>query len=254
MAWLFLYKWGNTMKKMKYFLLLLIPIFFMVLSGCSSLSIKTTSNSYSADGLVAVVKGKATKATSLTYTIDGTTKKVTMNNGQFAFSVPVSTKNRDVKIVAKNGSDSQTKLVTINKATAIGDYTVFAQKYNYQALLSGQPTDQLPLVVESDLFAYTRPDKTQLHFNVQEDFLMGISMESSFKSMKTKSGKESFGRNLAMIAQFTGADPKAVMKDLSKQMKDLNSGNKTTIKQISSNGIKFNINLASNGFYVYVTK
>ena len=65
-----------TMKKLKYVLLMVIPLFFLLLTGCSKLSLSTTKKEYSADGLVAIIKGKATNYQRLTYTVAGETKKV----------------------------------------------------------------------------------------------------------------------------------------------------------------------------------
>ena len=168
------------MKKIKYFLILLIPIFFMVLSGCSSLSVDTTKNTYSANGMVAVVKGKATKANKVTYTMNGDTKKLTMNSGHFVFTVPVSDHEEDIKIVASNGSQTATKIVTIKAAKPVADYTTFAQQYNYFALMNGTPTDQIPLVDKDGIFKYTKPNGTVLYFNVQANYLMGISLSGTF--------------------------------------------------------------------------
>ncbi|AKP66507.1 hypothetical protein [Companilactobacillus ginsenosidimutans] len=242
------------MKKIKYFLILLIPIFFMVLSGCSSLSVNTTKNEYSADGLVAVVKGKATKASKLTYSINGQKTKLKMNDGHFVFSIPMSSNNQDVKIVANNGKETSTKIVTIKAAKPIGDYTSFGQEYNYAAFVSGAPTDQIPLVAKDGIFKYKRPNGTTLYFNVQGTSLMGISVVGTFKQMKTKAGIKSFEGSIATLAALSGADSKSVLKNLNKQLKDAKDGNKTTMSQIESRGIKFNINLSSDAFYIYITK
>ncbi|MQS44154.1 hypothetical protein [Companilactobacillus mishanensis] len=242
------------MKKTKYFLLLLIPIFFMVLSGCSSLSLKTTKNEYNANGLVAVIKGKATKTKKLTYTVAGVTKKVSMNEGHFAFTVPTTSNQQDVKIVASDGSATQTKIVTVNKEKPLTDYTALAQQYNYNALMVDRPTDQLPLIVKDGIFTYKQPTGTTLYFNVQSNYLMGIAMKCQYKDLKSETGLKNFGMSLYTMSELAGADGKAVTKNLQKQMKNMDNGNKTTMKQITSKGVHVNINLAGNAFYVYITK
>lgn len=242
------------MKKIKYFLILLIPIFFMVLSGCSSLSLTTTKDQYQASGLVAVIKGKATKATKLVYTLNGEKHNVTMHSHEFAFSVPASDKNQDIKIVASDGKSTETKIVTVKKAQPIANYTEFAQMYNYSTLLAGQPTDQIPLVAQNGIFNYKKSSNMILHFNVQNSSLIGIAMQDSLKSFKTKSGIKQFASSLYSISELTGADGKKVMKHLQKQLKDAKDGNKTNLTPIKSNGIMFDLNLSSDAFYVYITK
>ncbi|MCH4008334.1 hypothetical protein [Companilactobacillus sp.] len=242
------------MKKLKYFLILLVPIFFIVLSGCSDLAIHTTSNSYSPSGLVAVVKGKATKASKLTYGLDGKQHTVKMNDGHFAFSVPVSSSEQDIKITASDGQQQVTKIITIRSAKPIADYTSLAQEYNYYALSSGSPTDQIPLVAQDGIFKYTRPNGTVFHFNVQGSYLMGISVYSSLSNMKSKNGMKDFETSLYSMSSLIGADSKSVLKNLNKQLKNAKDGNSSNMKQISSNGIHYNINLATNGIYIYITK
>lgn len=242
------------MKKMRYILLLLIPTFFMLLSGCSNLSITTTKNTYQPSGLVAVVKGKATKADKVTYKVNGITKKVKMNDGHFAFSVPASYKNQNVKIVASDEKTSQTKIVSIQATKKMGDYTAFAQQYNYSTLTLGAGNDQIPLIAEDGIFKYTKPDKTNVYFNVQGTNLMGIAMECSYKAMKDKTAMKSFETNLYMISKLLGANGKSVLKNLNSQLKNMNSGNKTNLNSIDSNGIHFEINLSADAFYIYITK
>ncbi|WP_125767869.1 hypothetical protein [Companilactobacillus furfuricola] len=242
------------MKKIKYFLILLIPIFFMVLSGCSKLSLTTTKDQYQASGLVAVIKGKATKATKLVYTLNGQKHNIKMHNHEFALSIPVSDRNQDVKIVASDGNESATKIVTIKKAKRLADYTQFAQMYNYFTLLAGQPTDQIPLVAQNGIFNYKKNENTILHFNVQNSALMGIAIQDSLTSFKTKDGIKSFGQTLYSISNLTEANGKKVMSNLQKQLKNAKDGNKTNLKPIKSHGVKFDINLSSEDFYVYVTK
>lgn len=204
--------------------------------------------------MVAVVKGKATKATSLVYNLNGKKHAIKMNNGHFAFSVPVASEDQKVRIIANNGDQVETKLVTIAGQDPLGDYTAFAQMYNYTALQSGNPTDQIPLVVKDGIHKYTNPSGVVLRFNVQGTSLMGISMGSSFKDMKSKTKLKGFSSSLYMICQLTGAKGKTVLKDLAQQLKDAKNGSKSTMKQIESNGVKINIGLASNAYYLYITR
>ncbi len=246
---------GESMmkKKLKYLFLILVPVFFILLTGCSKLDLSTTKSEYSADGLVAVVKGKAIDYDKLTYTVGGVTKKVKVSDDHFAISVPVGTKTKTVRIKAQKNDDTKTKIVKIAKSKALIDYTTFAQQYNFMNLKMGKQTDQLPLIAKDGIFKYTTSNGTKLRMNVQNGQLMGIAMNITYKAMKSKSGMKDFGTDLVLISQYVGADGKSVVKKLGKEVKDADGGT-TTMKQITSKGINYNVNLATNDFYLYITK
>ncbi|MFD1419145.1 hypothetical protein [Companilactobacillus keshanensis] len=242
------------MKKIKYLFLVIVPLFLLLLTGCSKLSLKTTKDTYKADGLVAVVKGKATDADKVTATVSGKTKNVKLNDGNFAISVPVATRDKNVRIKATKGDKSKTEIVKVKKTRALTGYTTFAQKYNYANLTLGKQNDQLKLIANNNgILKHKTASGTKLVLNVQDNQLMGIAMNLSYKSMKSKTGMKNFATDLAMVSQLVGADGKAVLKDLSKQIKDADGGT-TTMKQITSKGVNFNINLTTKDFYLYVTK
>lgn len=244
------------MKKFKYALLLVIPLFFLMLAGCSNLKLSTTAKEYSADGLVAVVKGQASHYQKLTYTVNNKTHKVAVNGGHFAISVPVSTKDQTVRIKAENGKNSETKLVKVKKAKALQDYLTFAQAYNYTLLSMGQPTDQLKLILQDNgMFTHKKNDGTKWSFNVQNNQLMGIATKFSYKDLKSKTGQKNFGTDLMIISKLLGADGQKVLKDFGKQTKNAGKNStKTSMNQITSNGVNYNINLTTTGFYLYITK
>ena len=243
------------MKKLKYALLMVVPLFFLLLTGCSKLSLSTTSKEYSADGLVAVIKGKANDYKKLTYTVNGKTKKVSVDGGHFAISVPVSTKNQNVRIKAVNGNNTETKLVKVKKAKALQDYLTFAQTYNYTLLSLGQPTDQLQLIQKDGIFTHKKNDGTEWYYNVQDNQLMGIATKFSYKDLKSKTGQKNFATDLIIVSKLLGADGKQVLKDFAKQTKNASKNStKTSMSQITSKGINFNINLTTKEFYLYITK
>lgn len=242
------------MKKFKYLFLLVIPVFLLLLAGCSKLSLTTTKDTYKADGLVAIVKGEASSADKVTYTVSGKTKNVKINDDHFAISIPVATHDKNVRIKATKGKKTTTEIVKVKKAKALTGYTTFAQQYNYANLTLGKQNDQLKLIVnDNGIIKHKTASGTNLVMNVQDDQLMGIAMNLSYKTMKSKAGMKNFATDLAMVSQLVGADGKSVLKDLSKQIKDADGGT-TTMKQITSNGVKFNINLTTKDFYLYVTK
>lgn len=243
------------MKKLKYALLMVVPLFFLLLTGCSKLSLSTTSKEYTADGLVAVIKGKANDYKKLTYTVNGKTKKVSVDGGHFAISVPVSTKNQNVRIKAVNGNNTETKLVKVKKAKALQDYLTFAQTYNYTLLSLGQPTDQLQLIQKDGIFTHKKNDGTEWYYNVQDNQLMGIATKFSYKDLKSKTGQKNFATDLMIVSKLLGADGKQVLKDFAKQTKNASKNStKTSMSQITSKGINFNINLTTKEFYLYITK
>ncbi|CAJ1174796.1 hypothetical protein [Companilactobacillus nantensis] len=243
------------MKKLKYMLLMFIPLFFLLLTGCSKMSLSTTAKEYRADGLVAVVKGQAKDYDKLTYTVAGKTEKVDVNDNHFAISVPVSTKDQNVRIKATNGDKVETKLVKVKKAKALQDYLTFAQTYNYTLLSLGQPTDQLQLISKDGMFTHKKTDGTKWYYNVQNNQLMGIATKFSYKDLKSKTGQKNFATDLMITSKLLGADGKKVLKDFGKQTKNASKNStKTSMSQITSNGVNFNINLSTKEFYLYITK
>lgn len=243
------------MKKLKYMLLMVIPLFFLLLTGCSKMSLSTTKKAYSADGLVATIKGQANNYKKLTYTVGGTTKKVSVEDDHFAISVPVSTKDQNVRIKAQNGDKVETKLVKVKKAKELTDYLTFAQTYNYTLLSLGQPTDQLQLITKDGIFTHKKSDGTEWYYNVQNNQLMGIATKFSYKDLKSKTGQKNMATDLMITSKLLGADGKQVLKDFGRQTKDAGKNStKTSMSQITSKGVNFNINLATKGFYLYITK
>lgn len=243
------------MKKLKYLLLMVIPLFFVLLTGCSKLELTTTQKTYSADGLVATIKGKATNYKKLTYTVNGKTKNVAVDENHFAITVPVSTNDTNVRIKAVNGDKTETKLVKVKKAKALEDYLTYAQAYNYTLLSMGQPTDQLQLIVKDGMFTHKKSDGTQWYYNVQNNQLMGIATKFSYKDLKSKTGQKNFATDLMIVSKLVGADGKQVMKDFAKQTKNASKNStKTSMDTITSKGVNFNINLTTKEFYLYITK
>ena len=234
---------------------MVIPLFFLLLTGCSKMSLSTTSKSYSADGLVAIIKGKVADYKKLTYTVGGETKKVAVDGGHFAISVPVTTNNQNVRIKATNGDKVETKLVKVKQAKALQSYLTFAQAYNYTLLSMGQPTDQLQLISKNGISTHKKNDGTEWYYNVQDNQLMGIATKFSYKDLKSKTGQKNFATDLMVVSQLLGADGKKVLKDFGKQTKNASkSSTKTSMDQITSKGINYNINLTTNEFYLYITK
>lgn len=234
---------------------MVIPLFFLLLTGCSKMSLSTTAKTYSADGLVATIKGRATNYSKLTYTVSGTTKKVAVDNGHFAITVPVATNDQNVRIKATNGDKTETKLVKVKHAKALQDYLAFAQAYNYTQLSLGQPTDQLKLIAKDGIFTHKKNDGTVWYYNVQDNQLMGIATKFSYKDLKSKTGQKNFATDLMITSKLLGADGKKVLKDFAKQTKNASKNStKTSMSQITSKGVNFNINLTTNEFYLYITK
>jgi len=131
----------------------------------------------------------------------------------------------------------------------------FAQSYNYTMLSLGQPNDQLQLISKNEISTHKKDDGTKWYYNVQNNQLMGIATKFSYKDLKSKSGQKSFATDLMIVSKLLGADGQKVLKDFAKQTKNADQNTtKTTMKQITSKGINYNINLTTNGFYLYITK
>lgn len=243
------------MKRLKYALLVVIPLFFLLLTGCSKMSLSTTAKTYKADGLVAVVKGQAKNYQKLTYSVNGKTKKVDVDENHFAISVPVSTKDQTVRIKATNGDQVESKLVKVKKVKALQDYLTFAQTYNYTMLSMGQSNDQLQLISKDGILTHQKNDGSKWYYNVQNNQLMGIATTLSYKDLKSKTGQKNFATNLMVVSKFLGADGQKVLKEFAKQTKNASQNStKTSMNQITSNGVNFNINLSTKEFYLYITK
>ncbi|WP_099974717.1 hypothetical protein [Lactobacillus terrae] len=239
-------------NKIKY--LLFIPFLFLFLAGCSSKNITTTKNEYSADGLVAVVKGNAKGYSKVSYTQNGKTKSTNVTSNKFVFSVPVSSNDQTVKITAKDGSNTSSTSVTVKKAKPMTDYTTYAQSYNYMLLQSGSENSQLPLIFSDGIHKVNYNDGLTYRFNVQNGSLMGISIKVPMKTLKSKDGAKNFAQELAISSQLVGSDGQKVLKKLSKEFKDVQDGNTTTIDAVKSKGIIYNVNYSTSGIYIYMTK
>src|SRR5699024_6989569 len=114
--------------------------------------------------------------------------------------------DKNVRIKATSGDNSKTEIVKVKKAKALTGYTTFAQQYNYANLTLGKQNDQLGLIAnENGIIKHTTASGTKLVMNVQDDQLMGIAMNLSYKSMKSKTGMKNFATDLAMISQLLGA-------------------------------------------------
>lgn len=116
----------------------------LVLSGCGNPEITTTKKSYSADGMVAIVKGSADHQDHLTYQIDnGKKHSVKVSNKTFVISVPLSTKQQTVTLKANKGKETVTKKVTVKKANALGKYSDISKKYNQVIVMSHLSNDEI---------------------------------------------------------------------------------------------------------------
>lgn len=97
-----------------------------LLAGCGQQKITTTKKNYTADGMVAVIKGKAPHDAQLTAEIDGKTKKITNHDGNFVYTVAPTTKVQTVAL--KSGTAKRD--VTVAASKGFGTYQAFAAKYN----------------------------------------------------------------------------------------------------------------------------
>lgn len=91
--------------------------------------------------------------------------------------------------------------------------------------------------------------------NVQDGQLMGIALMVPTKQMKTKAGQKQFGTTFALLGSTLKANPKYVIKQFEKILKDAKSNSSSTnTKTIRSNGIRFNTGFSADHLYIYMTK
>lgn len=91
--------------------------------------------------------------------------------------------------------------------------------------------------------------------NVQNGQLMGLALIVPTKQMETTSGQKAFGTTFALAANTLKANPKYVMKQFKKIIKDAkNNSSSTTTKTIRSHGIRFNTGFSADHLYIYLTK
>lgn len=121
------------MKKLRLGFVALAAMF--TLAGCGA-KLSTSKTSYSNSGMVAIVKGDAS-GKSVSYTAPTKSGKVSVNDGKFTFTVPMSTKAQTVNIKA----GSQSTKVTVKAAQALGDYKAIATKYNQAVVATALPAN-----------------------------------------------------------------------------------------------------------------
>ncbi|AEV94744.1 lipoprotein [Pediococcus claussenii] len=93
----------------------------------------------------------------------------------------------------------------------------------------------------------------QIRGNYQNGDMMGLTVIATTKAMKHPSQAKGFGTAFGIAAKEVGANPKDVMNQFKSYSKKAKSG-QTTMKTITSNGVKFNIGLSTTRLYIYITK
>lgn len=115
--------------------------------------------------------------------------------------------------------------------------------------------DLLPTNVKDGVQNLTSTKDVTVRANVQDGHLMGIAMIVPTKQMKTKSGQKSFGTTFALLGSTLKANPKYVIKQFEKVLKDAKSNSSSTkTKTIHSHGIRFNTGFSTDHLYIYMTK
>ncbi|WP_158509299.1 hypothetical protein [Pediococcus damnosus] len=74
--------------------------------------------------------------------------------------------------------------------------------------------------------------------------------------MKQESGQKDFGTVFSLLSNELGANPKSVMKQFEKLLKDAkkSSSTSTATNVIKSNGVKFEVGYSTTHLYIYITK
>lgn len=108
----------------------------LLLAACGN-NIQPSKTSYGQHGLVAILKGSASGAKTVSYKADDESGKVTIHGGTYAITLPVDDKTQTVKLTAGNASKS----VKIKAAQTLGDYKTSAAKYNQAIVGMALPKD-----------------------------------------------------------------------------------------------------------------
>ncbi|KJU74295.1 hypothetical protein AH70_07530 [Pediococcus damnosus LMG 28219] len=92
--------------------------------------------------------------------------------------------------------------------------------------------------------------------NYQDKNLMGLTLIVPVKAMKQESGQKDFGTVFSLLSNELGANPKSVMKQFEKLLKDAkkSSSTSTATNVIKSNGVKFEVGYSTTHLYIYITK
>ncbi|MCI1284366.1 MAG: hypothetical protein LKG24_07240 [Lacticaseibacillus songhuajiangensis] len=113
---------------------------------------------------------------------------------------------------------------------------------------------QLPASADEGITQVLKAGKVKVRANVTKSGkLMGYAVIVPVKSMKNKTEAKQFGITLGLLGNSVGADTQKVMKKFSSETKG-QSKSQTTIKTITSNGVKFDIGFSTTDLYIYITK
>lgn len=136
------------MRKKTISLLAIASGCILFLSGCSNTKIETSKQEYQVDGMTAVVKGKTDSNNTLTYQIDGGKKhQLQIKNREFVFQVPGKDKNQKVKLTAKHGSQTTTKVVTVKKQEPLSkNYQEVCEKFEQTISMSQLSQSELEVL------------------------------------------------------------------------------------------------------------
>lgn len=113
-------------------------------------------------------------------------------------------------------------------------------------LLPAKPADGVHQLVKTD--------NVVIRGAIADQDVMGLTLIAPIKALKDKAALKEFGTSFALLAQSTGADSKKVMSEFSKFTKKNKKSNQTTMKTITSNGVKFNTGFSASHLYIYITK
>lgn len=112
----------------------------------------------------------------------------------------------------------------------------------------------LPVTAKNGISELSKQKNYTIRANVQDNQLLGLTLITPVKVLKDKAAIQEFGTTFGLIAQATGADSKAVMKQFEKYTKSSQKSGQTTIKTIKSKGIKFDTGFSTDKLYLYITK
>lgn len=115
-------------------------------------------------------------------------------------------------------------------------------------------SQQLPSSAKAGITQVLKVNGQRVRANVTKDGqLVGYALIVPVKAMKDQKQARKFGTTMALLGNSVGADPQAVMKKFAKAIKN-QSKSQTTMKTITSHGVKFDVGFSTSNLFIYITK
>lgn len=211
------------------------------------MSTKAQTVTLKANGQTATTKIKAATAIG-TYSVVAQQ----YNQALVMTAVPADTL-KAMQAAQKQGTPTQAQIAAMTPAQ---QQALLKQQQEFQAALTKAKADvkdqQLPAKVEG-LKQVVKTTSSTMRVNVQDGELLSATLSAPVKALKGSQKDNQFGIEFGLLANALGADAQKVGTQFQKAIKDQN-GSQTTIKTITSNGVKFDVGFSASELFIYMTK